>query len=131
MDKAMGMLGLCKKAGALETGEDAIRAAARSGKAQLILAACDAGGGSAGRASAVSEWSETELIVLPYTREELGALLGKRVCAVMAITDIELAAGFAAKLALEREEYLPQSQRLGGKLARLRARKHKGRNAHG
>ena len=131
MDRALGMLGLCRRAGALELGEQAVRAAARRGRAQLILTASDAGGSSGGRAQAVSAWSGAAHMALPYTKEELGALVGRRVCALMAITDIGLAAGFAEKLAQARAEYLPQAQQLAKQRARLRAGKQKGRNAHG
>ena len=105
MDNALNMLGICKKAGALETGEEPCGAAVRSGKAALIMTASDAGHGVRKRAENYSEWSGAPLVELPYDKDTLGDMLGKRVCAVLAITDGGLAASFMKKLSAAHEGY--------------------------
>ncbi|MDR2530466.1 MAG: ribosomal L7Ae/L30e/S12e/Gadd45 family protein [Oscillospiraceae bacterium] len=98
-DKVLSFLGLVKKAGKLEIGEESCGAAQRSGKARLILVAADAASGTAKRASNYAEWGKTPLITLRYTKDELGDMLGRRVCAVLAVTDRGFAAALAKKLA--------------------------------
>ena len=118
MDKALGMLGLCKKAGAVETGEYSVGAAVRSGKAKLIMTASDTAEGTAKRAINFSQWRNIPLIPLPYTKSELGDLFGKTVCAIAAITDAGLAASFVKKLGAERAEYTGAAEKLAEKSAK-------------
>jgi ribosomal protein L7Ae-like RNA K-turn-binding protein len=122
MDKILGFLGMCKKAGALEAGDEAVYAAVRSGsrkrRAALILTASDAAGNTVRRAENLSKWSNTELAVLPYTKEQLGEMLGKRVSAVIVITDLNMAASFLKKLSAGYEEYSELYMRLKAKQIR-------------
>jgi ribosomal protein L7Ae-like RNA K-turn-binding protein len=97
-DKILSFLGLCLKAGKLEIGEESSGAAQRSGKAKLILVASDASPGTAKRAGDYSEWGNIPLIKLTHSKEELGEMLGKRVCAVLAVTDKGMAKAMAAKI---------------------------------
>lgn len=125
MDKALGFLGLCKKAGALLTGEDGVSGAARSGKAALIMTASDTAGNTTKKALNLSVWEEVPHVRLPWDKDTLGELLDKRVCAILAVTDRGLAAAFAEKLAAQYPEY--------GETAALLWEKPsgKGRKAHG
>jgi ribosomal protein L7Ae-like RNA K-turn-binding protein len=123
MDKVLSFLGMCRKAGALETGEEAVGAAARKEKAVLILTASDTSDNTAKRATNLAEWSHAENAALPYSKEELGEMLGKRVCAVLALTDINMAASFLEKLSAECEEYTELFQRLKAKQNRNRSGK--------
>ena len=49
-DDLLFALSLCRKAGALVTGFDAVKESVFKGKAQLVLCACDASPGTARRA---------------------------------------------------------------------------------
>ncbi|NLO48129.1 MAG: hypothetical protein GX111_07425 [Clostridiales bacterium] len=123
MDKILSFLGMCKKAGALETGEEAVYAATRKGKAVLILTASDASDNTVKRAANLSAWSQIEKAALPYEKETLGEMLGKRVCAVITITDLSMAASFAEKLAAGYEEYSDLYKRLKAKQSKLKSGK--------
>lgn len=123
MDNALNMLGICKKAGALETGEEPCGAVVRSGKATLLMTASDAGHGSLKRAENYSQWCGAPLVGLPYTKDELGDLLGKRVCAVMAITDAGLAASFMQKLSAAHEGYAETAAAVSENAARQQTRR--------
>ena len=103
MDKAYNFLGLCKKAGALLTGEDGVGGAARNGKATLIMTASDTAQNTSKKATNLAELSGAVFLRLPYDKDSLGELLNKNVCAIMAVTDLGLATAFADKLAAEYE----------------------------
>ncbi|MBR5114630.1 MAG: 50S ribosomal protein L7 [Oscillospiraceae bacterium] len=136
MDSALNMLGMCKKAGALETGEEPCGAVVRSGKAVLLMTASDAGHGAQKRAENYSEWCGAPLITLPYDKDVLGDMLGKRVCAVMAITDGGLAASFMKKLSAAHEGYSEAAAAVTEKAEKQKARARaaangrKGRKVH-
>lgn len=138
MDKLLSFLGMCKKAGALTIGEEAVGAAMRKGKTYLILTASDAADNTAKRADNYAQWGGNILTALPYTKQELGDMLGKRLCAVIAITDLPLAMGFAEKLSNEYEKnkdiYNDMLERYGGRKSGRRNGKSSkaiGRNANG
>jgi len=107
-DKILSFIGLCKKAGKLEIGEESVGIAQRHGKAKLILVASDAASGTAKRAANYSEWGNLPLITLPYDKDTLGDMLGKRVCAVLAITDKSMAKSFIEKIERSSEEISEQ-----------------------
>lgn len=96
---AVDFLGLVKKAGRLETGEESVAAAARAGRAKVILVASDAGRSTAGRAESSAAAGGCPLVAVPATREELGAVTGRDVVSVAAVTDAGMAAAFVRKLA--------------------------------
>ena len=75
-------LNLCRKAGAVATGADAVKKALKTQKAHLTLTANDAGAISRD----VGPHTATDL-----TKEELGLLTGRRETSVLAITNKELA----------------------------------------
>jgi len=86
-DRILNFLGLCKKAGKLEIGEESAGVAQRQGKAKLILVASDASPSTLRKAQNYAEWGGVPLLILPYDKDTLGEMLGKRVCAVLAVTD--------------------------------------------
>ncbi len=136
MDSALNMLGMCKKAGALETGEEPCGSVVRAGKAVLLMTASDAGHGAQKRAENYSEWGGAPLITLPYDKDTLGDLLGKRVCAILAITDGGLAASFMKKLSAAHEGYSEAAAAVTKTAEKQQARRRasadgrKGRKAH-
>lgn len=95
---ALGLLGLARKAGRLELGEEPAGAACRSRKARLALLACDAADNCVRRAQRLCQEGGVPLVRTPWTKEELGGQLGRASCAVLAVTDSGLAAAFLEKL---------------------------------
>ena len=75
-------LNLCRKAGAVAAGADAVKKAIRTNKAYLTLTAKDAGAISRD----VGPHTATDM-----SKEELGVLTGRRETSVIAITNKELA----------------------------------------
>jgi len=95
----LGILGIARKARRLEVGDELTGAAARAKKAKVILVAADASENTAERAGNFASAGGVPLIVLPYTKHELGLEVGKGDAALLAITDSGLAASFVSKLA--------------------------------
>lgn len=94
---ALGLLGLARKAGKLEIGEEPVGAACRGRKARLVLLASDAAENTAGKARRLAQTSNARCAQVPFAKEELGAALGRKVCAVAALTDEGFAKAFLAK----------------------------------
>ena len=94
------LLGLAKRAGRAELGEDGVGSAAQSGKARVIFLASDAADNSARRVRNFTEGTHIAVLSIPVSKEELGAACGRGVCAMLAITESGLAAAAVSKLAL-------------------------------
>ena len=94
MNDLLGSLGLCKRAGALRTGEDTVRSEVRSGRGKLILLSHDAGDGAVKRARTLAHETGIPLWRLPEGKNALGAALGLTMVSIAAVTD----AGFAGML---------------------------------
>ena len=77
MDKLLNLIGLAKKAGKLEVGEEPVGAAARSKHARLILIASDAADNTRRRALHFGEAGECICLEIPPTKEDLGRALGR------------------------------------------------------
>ena len=90
-DKAANYLGLMRKAGRIELGEHDAGAAARAGKACLLLLAQDASDNARKRAEGFAHAAQAPLLRLPYTKQALSDRLGKTGCAIAAVTDPGLA----------------------------------------
>lgn len=88
-DALFQALSLCRKAGALTMGFDAVEEAALKGKAWLVLTAADASPKTVRRLSgAVGEL--VDVLALPLTQQRL-ADISRRPVAVYAVTDRNLA----------------------------------------
>lgn len=109
------MLGLARRAGRVEIGEEAVGTAARAGKAALLLLASDASENTKKRAESFAFAAGAPLAHLDCGKTELGRALGLDGPAMAAVTDPGLAAAVAAKLAAEDPE------RYGPVLETLRA----------
>ena len=99
-------LSLCRKAGALVMGFDAVKDSVGKGKAQLVLCAGDLSEGTRRRVGAFCEdW--VEVADLPETQFAL-AQISKKPTGVFAVTDPELAKlcrkNLAAQAANQKEE---------------------------
>ena len=95
---ALGLLGLARKAGKLELGEEPVAAACRGRKARLVLLAADGAQNTAGKAERLAQAANARCVHTPFTKEELGGALGRQVCAVAALTDEGFAKAFLEKL---------------------------------
>ena len=71
------LLGLAKRAGRTELGEDGVSGAAADGKARVVFLAADAAENSIRRSRNVTASSHAEVLSVPFTKEELGAACGR------------------------------------------------------
>ena len=94
MNKALNLLGLARKGGNIELGEDGCAAACRSSKARLLILASDAGDSVSHRAGYFVRSGKPPLIRVDYTKDEMGTALGRNVCPIAAVTDVRLALAF-------------------------------------
>ena len=91
MIKLLRLAGLARNAGKVEIGEAKILAAARSGKARLLIIASDVSPRTRKNAVILAEESNFGILSIECTKAELGQSLGFATCAIAAITD----SGFA------------------------------------
>ena len=89
--KAMNYLSLARKAGKAELGEEPVGAAARAGKAYLIVVAQDASDHTWRRAKSFAAGTEQQVLRLKETKDELGQSIGRESLAIAAVTDAALA----------------------------------------
>ena len=99
MDPILSMIGICRKAGKIEAGEEPVDAAVRARDARLLLLAADAADNTARRCAHFAEVGQCLWLRVPESKYELGRALGRGSCAVLAITDTGLALAVAQRLA--------------------------------
>ena len=99
MDSVLRLLGVARKAGRVEVGEEPVGAAARAHQAKVILTAADGADNSIRRAAHFAEAGKIQALPTPYTKGELGGAVGRSACTMLALTDIGLAAAIAERLA--------------------------------
>lgn len=99
MDKALNYLSLARKAGRAELGEEPVGAAARALHAHLILVAQDASDHTWRRAKSFAAGTKQQCIRLPYSKDEMGAAIGRMELGIAAITDPALALALVQSLA--------------------------------
>ena len=98
MDKALNLLGLARKGGNIELGEEACSGVCRSGRARLLILSADAGTSVAHRAEYFVRGGKPPLLRVSYTKDQLGSALGRNVCPLAALTDVRLALAFVKAL---------------------------------
>ena len=98
-DCALSLLGLALRGNNLAVGEEPVKEACKARRAWLVLSADDAADNSVDRAGRMAELGGVPWIRVPWDKETLGRALGRRLCAVAALTDRGLAAALAEKLA--------------------------------
>ena len=113
MDNVLRLIGLARKGGRVEVGEEPVGAAARARKARLVLLAADAADNTLRRAAHFAQAGAVPVLQSPYTKGELGLSVGRASCAMLAVTDYGLAAALARGLAARDRE------RFGGVAADL------------
>ena len=125
MDRNLQLLGIAKKAGLLAVGGDDVSAAARTGKARLIISASDASGGSLRRAQINAETGDALCVTVPYTKFELGSVTRRGSPGTVAFLDAGLAAGFMKGLAgIEPERYSNTADLLEEEARLIKNKKH-------
>ena len=77
MDSVLHLLGIARKAGRVEVGEEPVGAAARAHQAKLILTACDGADNSLRRAAHFAETGKVPCLTTPYTKGGLGSAVGR------------------------------------------------------
>ncbi len=98
MDKALNYLSLARKGGMAELGEEPVGAVTRLGKGRLVIVASDASDHTWRRAKSFVAGTDQQCIRVPFTKEELGFVIGRTSLAIAAITDASLALALAKAL---------------------------------
>lgn len=112
-DPILHLLGLAKKAGRLEIGEEPVGASCRSRQARLVLLAADAAPSTRRRAAHFGQAGDVLWLEIPFPKSELGFMLGRSSCAMLALTDAGFAAAAVEKLAArEPDRYGPAARQL-------------------
>ena len=97
-DSALSLLGLALRGGNLAVGEEPVKEACKARRAWLVISARDAADNSVGLAGRMAELGGVPWVRIPWDKEALGGALGRKLCAVAALTDKGLASAFAEKL---------------------------------
>ena len=127
-DAALHLLGLARKAGRIEVGEEPVGAACRARKAKLLLLACDAADNTARRAEHFAQAGNTLCVRVPFTKEQMGGAVGRASCAMAALTDAGMAASFLKKLAAaDPERYGEAAEALDTKAQKVLQRQREQR----
>ena len=127
-DPILHLLGLAKKAGRLELGEEPVGAVCRARQARLVLLASDAAANTARRAAHFGQAGNVLWLELPFTKAELGDRFSRSSCAMLALTDAGFAAAVSEKLAArDPERYGPAAQQLREKADKVLQRQREQR----
>ncbi len=91
MDKALNYLSLARKGGMAELGEEPVGAITRTGKGYLVIVASDASDHTWRRAKSFVAGTDQQCVRVPFSKEEIGFVIGRTSLAIAAITDAPLA----------------------------------------
>lgn len=129
-DGALSLLGLARKAGRIEIGEEPAGSACRARKARLLILACDAAPRTRRQGERLAQAGNAAHVTVPFTKAQLGAALGRESCALAALTDAGMAHSLLRRLAGDDpERYGEAAELLSAKAARiLRRRREKRRH---
>lgn len=122
VDKALGLLGLARKAGKLQTGEETVSVMLAEKHARLTVLANDAGEVVTRKIRGLAEGSRQRILQIPYDKLSLGAALGRPSVSVAAFADVSLALAFVKALpeGTASPELLEDLER---RVARVKARR--------
>ena len=121
-NRALNYLALGKKGRLVELGEEPVGAVARAIKARLVIVATDASDHTWRRAKSFVAGTEQQCIRVPFTKEELGFVVGRTSLAIAAFTDAALALAFVKALP-DPEKFKAVAEALDIKAQKLRQRK--------
>ncbi len=124
MDNILRLLGIAKKAGKLELGEEPVGAVSRARACSLMLIAQDATENTVRRAAHFAQFGNISRLKVPYTKAELGQAVGRNSLALLAVTDVGLAEAIVQKLSAlyDTAAYHEVAALLAEKTARMRKR---------
>lgn len=123
-ERCLNLLGMMRKAGAIEIGEANTGAACRDGKAKLLILAADASDNARRRAESFVNGRKTVMIKLPFTKEEVSEKVGAGGCSMAAVTDLGFANAFVKMLAAdEPERYAEAAETLNARYDKAVRRK--------
>lgn len=127
-DPILHLLGLARKAGKLELGEEPVGALCRARHARLVLLAGNAAPNTHRRAAHFGEAGNVLYLSLPHSKEELGFHFGRGAVAMMALSDAGMAASLVEKLAkMNPERYGPAAEQLRQKADKMLQRQREKR----
>ncbi len=128
-DNVLKLLGLMRRASALEIGADRAADATREGKTRLLLLSSDAGETNKRKAELALAGHSAQCVELPFTRAELSGALGVGDCTMAAVTDLGFARAFLKQLCeTDGEQYaqaLAHIEQKQEKIARRKVQKGK------
>ena len=123
-EKTLNLLGLMRRANALQLGETNAGAAVRGGKAKLLLLASDASDNARGRAEGFLFGRNAIGLTLPFTKAEISAHVGVSGCSMAAVTDIGFAHALMKLLVeLSPREYEDAAAQVEQRFSRAERRK--------
>ena len=127
-ERLLNLLGLMRKAGAIEPGETNSGNVCRAGKGKLLILASDASDNARRRAESFVNGRSTVFVKVPFTKDEMAGKLGVSACSMAAITDLGFANAFMKGLSGEYpDKYTDKAAALSRKLEKTnRRRKPKG-----
>ena len=97
-NRALNYLSLARKGGMAELGEEPVGAITRAGKGYLVIVASDAGDHTWRRAKSFVAGTDQQCLRIPFTKDEMGFVVGRTSLAIAAITDVALALALAKAL---------------------------------
>lgn len=121
-NRALNYLALAKKGRLVELGEEPVGAVTRAVKARLVVVANDASDHTWRRAKSFVAGTEQQCIRVPFTKEDLGFVVGRTSLAIAAFTDAALALAFVKALPAP-EKFKDVAEALEIKAKKLRQRK--------
>ena len=121
-NRALNYLALAKKGRLIELGEEPVGAITRAVKGRLVVVASDASDHTWRRAKSFVAGTEQQCIRVPFTKEELGFVVGRTSLAIAAFTDAALALAFVKALP-NTEKFGEVIEKLDLKAQKLRQRK--------
>ena len=120
-NRALNYLALGKKGRLIELGEEPVGAVARAVKARLVVVASDASDHTWRRAKSFVAGTDQQCLRIPFTKEEMGFVVGRTSLAIAAFTDAALALAFVKALP-DQEKVKAVREHLEEKSQRLRQR---------
>ena len=122
MDKALNYLALAKKGRLIELGEEPVGAITRAVKGRLVIVASDASDHTWRRAKSFVAGTDQQCLRVPFSKEELGFVVGRTSLAIAAFTDVAMALAFVKALP-DQEKVKEVRETLDAKSRKLRQRK--------
>ena len=130
MDKILRLVGLAKRAGALEAGDEPVGAACRARACRLLLVAQDAADNTFRRVRHFADAGACLWLSIPCGKDALGNAVGRTSCAMVAVTEIGFAGAIARELAqLDEKTYGVAAAQLSAK-AEKAAQRRREQQAH-